>query len=502
MRRPRPFASSTCAHRVRASAARFALAWLALALAGAAPAAAAPALLDSLDGGACSAIDVNDAGGAAGHCRTADGDFVPTYWAGGSAAAMVLAGLETGSACHALGIARDGQIAGNCERGEAGMQWPVRWTTPSLPAVAPETLKGRIGDDRAEAWQINASGAVAGISTTPGGSDLPVVWKRGQTAATALPLPGALPPLLSPVTECRIAALDPAPEPVVAGTCELRQGGTAAVQWRPNALGGYSVAWLPRPLGSSNCLASAINASGHVAGTCADAAGDLVAVRWTSPREAPALLRSVPRGARGQQLFAVDINAAGVVAGHYISEQGLARSFAWAPSGEIEREDALDLGTLGGALVHASRIADNGRIIGTAETAQGAQAGFAWSPTTDIADLGTLGGPANQPLSISPNGRWIVGISAIATGQRLAYRIGPLANKLTHAGARALRATALADCSAGASLYWNQAPAAPACSDKGTGCPSRAYLCNNSVYASLMGEQCPRTCGRCGLPRT
>ncbi|GMS92097.1 hypothetical protein PENTCL1PPCAC_14272, partial [Pristionchus entomophagus] len=27
-------------------------------------------------------------------------------------------------------------------------------------------------------------------------------------------------------------------------------------------------------------------------------------------------------------------------------------------------------------------------------------------------------------------------------------------------------------------------------------CPSRAYLCNNSVYYSLMTTQCPRTCGR------
>ncbi|GMR60105.1 hypothetical protein PMAYCL1PPCAC_30304, partial [Pristionchus mayeri] len=28
-------------------------------------------------------------------------------------------------------------------------------------------------------------------------------------------------------------------------------------------------------------------------------------------------------------------------------------------------------------------------------------------------------------------------------------------------------------------------------------CSSRAYLCSNSVYYSLMTTQCPRTCGRC-----
>ncbi|GMT12086.1 hypothetical protein PFISCL1PPCAC_28704, partial [Pristionchus fissidentatus] len=28
-------------------------------------------------------------------------------------------------------------------------------------------------------------------------------------------------------------------------------------------------------------------------------------------------------------------------------------------------------------------------------------------------------------------------------------------------------------------------------------CPARAYLCSNSVYYSFMTKQCPRTCGRC-----
>ncbi|KAI6216503.1 ShKT domain-containing protein [Aphelenchoides besseyi] len=28
-------------------------------------------------------------------------------------------------------------------------------------------------------------------------------------------------------------------------------------------------------------------------------------------------------------------------------------------------------------------------------------------------------------------------------------------------------------------------------------CPSKAYLCQNSVYYQLMSDQCPRTCNRC-----
>ncbi|CAD6193372.1 unnamed protein product [Caenorhabditis auriculariae] len=33
-------------------------------------------------------------------------------------------------------------------------------------------------------------------------------------------------------------------------------------------------------------------------------------------------------------------------------------------------------------------------------------------------------------------------------------------------------------------------------------CPSRAYLCNDSTYFTLMTQQCPRTCGRCGATVT
>lgn len=33
-------------------------------------------------------------------------------------------------------------------------------------------------------------------------------------------------------------------------------------------------------------------------------------------------------------------------------------------------------------------------------------------------------------------------------------------------------------------------------------CPARAYLCNNTVYYTLMTQQCPRTCGRCNSTTT
>ncbi|KAF8375749.1 hypothetical protein PRIPAC_82178 [Pristionchus pacificus] len=33
-------------------------------------------------------------------------------------------------------------------------------------------------------------------------------------------------------------------------------------------------------------------------------------------------------------------------------------------------------------------------------------------------------------------------------------------------------------------------------------CPSRSYLCTNSVYLAVMTQQCPRTCGLCGTTTT
>ncbi|GMT22485.1 hypothetical protein PFISCL1PPCAC_13782, partial [Pristionchus fissidentatus] len=33
-------------------------------------------------------------------------------------------------------------------------------------------------------------------------------------------------------------------------------------------------------------------------------------------------------------------------------------------------------------------------------------------------------------------------------------------------------------------------------------CPSRASYCNNSVYRSMMQDQCPRTCGFCASTGT
>lgn len=378
------------------------------------------------DGQTCRLVGVNDSGAVTGQCRTSSGDFVASYWASGATAALRLNTVVPTGTCDTLGIANDGQIAGNCEFGKLTRNVPTIWRTPSLPSAAPTFLNGRIGDDRAVAVSINPAGAIIGISTSPGGKDFPVIWKSGETAATPLPIPGTLPPLLTSVIECRAMAIEPTAIPQAAGVCDLRQGGHVAVKWVPNSFGGYSVVMLPRLPDGDSCIATAINAAGYVAGTCEDGAGDMSAVRWAPSLASPTFLRRVPREAADtQQVFAADINSAGIVTGNYIADDGRVRSFVWAPVDVPANEDGLDLGLLGGTEAYARQIADNGRILGTTDTAQGAQVGFLWTPSSGIQYVVNLGGPSNSPALISPNGTWIVGAGMIQTGYWQAYRSGP-----------------------------------------------------------------------------
>ncbi|ALN93795.1 hypothetical protein [Lysobacter gummosus] len=457
-----------------------------------AAARSAPVAASASEGSSCTVIGINDSGAASGQCRNKAGDFPATYWTSGSTVAMSLGTF--GGPCDVLGIARDGQVAGNCSFGPTGRSLPVVWRTPTLPSALPTYLLGLIGDDRATATSINAAGAIIGISTSPGGRDFPVIWKNGEETATSLPLPGALPPLLTTVTECRVQAIDSAAVPKAAGICDQRQSGYVAVKWTPNALGGYSVTTLPDLPGGTSCMAVAINSAGYVAGTCEDATGDKYAVRWPPSGSQPTFLRRIPREAADtQQVFATEMNEAGVVIGQYIASDGRSRSFVWAPVDIPANEEGLDLGILEGTEVYAREIADNGRVIGATDTPAGAQIAFSWTPSGEMQSLGTLGGPSNTPSSLSPNGRWVAGTSMTQERYRQAYRRGSAVELLVGPNETPI---------AGGYTGLKPRSALPACQNTSSQCQTWVAngFCSNTFYTNVQKAQyCAVSCGLCGV---
>ncbi|WP_408952139.1 hypothetical protein [Lysobacter sp. Hz 25] len=382
--------------------------------------------LGTLGGNACSAKNANDNGAVIGTCRDADGDIVATYWAPGTAVPMPLAALEVDGPCDVYDINNGNIAAGNCEQGTKGEHFPVRWIA-SLPGSGPQRLNPLTGHAKAEAWLINHSGVVAGASIETGGGARAVIWRAGQINPTNLPELGLLPPLLPSSTECSVADMTDAIEPVVIGTCELRDGGSVAVRWKRGLLGGYAASELPRLEGGSNCVAAAINDDEFVAGTCEDMDGDVVAVRWTPDGNDLTYLDYLDvSGESRQQLTVEDLNEAGIIVGNYVTDDGLSRAFVWAPNGNPALEEGLDIGSLDGFWVRAVDIADNGHIVGVGQTAVGRSHAFRWTPTDGIEDLGTLGGFSSRAVALSDNGLWQVGISQVVSGHMHAYSIDPV----------------------------------------------------------------------------
>lgn len=63
-----------------------------------------------------------------------------------------------------------------------------------------------------------------------------------------------------------------------------------------------------------------------------------------------------------------------------------------------------DLGTLGGASSRAYAINERGWVVGEAETRDGANRAFLWTPETGMRDLGTFGGAASRAFAINDRG--------------------------------------------------------------------------------------------------
>lgn len=85
-----------------------------------------------------------------------------------------------------------------------------------------------------------------------------------------------------------------------------------------------------------------------------------------------------------------------------------------------------DLGTLGGNLACAQAVTEDGAgVVGFARNAAGQMRAFRWTAATGMQDLNSIyasllsgGSLLSNPTSISPNGRYIVGIGYNAAAGR------------------------------------------------------------------------------------
>ena len=81
---------------------------------------------------------------------------------------------------------------------------------------------------------------------------------------------------------------------------------------------------------------------------------------------------------------------------------------------------AIDLGTLGGASSAAVAVNDRGVVVGTSETASGAEHAFAWSRSGGMRDLGTLGGRTSRAVAVNQRGT-VTGVALRADGEERAF---------------------------------------------------------------------------------
>lgn len=257
------------------------------------------------------AVAVNDAGQVAGHLLQPDGTTRAFRWNAGTTEPLVLVDTPPATSSVATDINRSGQVAGTLST--RNLPQAFRWT----PGTGLQLLEsvGFIGIPLSEGHFINASGAVAGLSSTSTGSARAALWVPGQAVRDLGALGGQR---STPV------ALNDAGQ--VAGQAQTPAGTSHAFRWSQTAgirdLG---------TLGGATSRAVAMNASGWVVGSADTAQGDAQAVLW---RDGTALTLGT-LGGRTSSATAVDRN--GRVGGTAQRADGAAHAFTWtAESGMVD----------------------------------------------------------------------------------------------------------------------------------------------------------------------
>jgi probable HAF family extracellular repeat protein len=116
----------------------------------------------------------------------------------------------------------------------------------------------------------------------------------------------------------------------------------------------------------------------------------------------------------GDSSEAVAISDNGQVVGSSVTAEGATRAFSWTAAGGM-----VDLGTLGGASF-AGAVNDEGQVVGGSFLLDNTLHAFSWTAAEGMVDLGTLGGSWSSTADVNDRGQ-VVGSSATPSGDRHAF---------------------------------------------------------------------------------
>jgi probable HAF family extracellular repeat protein len=296
------------------------------------------------------AVAVNDAGLVAGQLEQVDGPHA-FAWTASDPNPPVLArpDLEPGFTSVSTGINASGQVSATLTR--RGIASGFRWITdPAAPAGRQEGLPAigapGSGIPTTTALFINASGAIAGVSSAPDARQHAALWKRGEAVIDLGSLGGS---------DVSPSGLNDANQ--VAGTASLVGGGSHAFRWSADEglrdLG---------TLGGRSSAASAINASGWVVGSSETADGSRVAFVWRD-----GVMQSLGvLGGIGSA--AVAVNASGTVAGTLFAADGTAHVFHWTAAEGMVDINTRIVGTSQPVVQYVASLADDGSLLAMSST--------------------------------------------------------------------------------------------------------------------------------------
>jgi probable HAF family extracellular repeat protein len=248
------------------------------------------------------ANDINDAGVIVGEAEPAGIERPYSVWWDDDGALHELPGGHPGTA---YAVNDEGVVVG---LSDAQGLWPLRWASPTTPAVRLATLPG--GENYAAAHDVNTEGTAVGFSLATDGTYHAVRWDAAGAIERLDDLAGH--------PTCRATAINDAG--ISIGTCR-DDNGPVAVYWD----GAGTVTALPSLGGETQ--PTGISDAGTIVGSAEDADGRYHAVRWG----AFGITRLATLG--GTHGVALDINDTGTVVGRTHSSDNVFHATEWRNAG-------------------------------------------------------------------------------------------------------------------------------------------------------------------------